>query len=421
MLFIHSTKNKKHSAQNGSIRFGYLLLLLLISTCQINAQTLADYLVEASENNHGLKAKYTEFEASLQQVAQVGSLPNPSLAFGYFIRPIETKTGQQQAKISLSQQFPWFGTLKAKKNIATLTTEVKFQVFIHSKNRLSLQVKNTYYRLNEVHQKIGFQKKNKALLHSYKKIVTRNFSNGKSTMIDVLRIDLLLDESSTNLTVLKDEITALEIKFNRLLSRNDTMKVVIKEPLNLLDFEFSQDSISQHPLVSMLSIKEKISVEKELLAKRQGLPRVGVGLDYLFIKKGQTTLPNDGRDAVMPMINLQIPIFRKQYKSAKKEAQIMQTSYTEAKIEQENELYALSQLAIFNLKSNKQKIKLYDKQIESSRQIIRLLYASYKNSGKDFEEVLRAEQVVLKLKTRKATALTNYYLALAQIHYLSGK
>ena len=95
------------------------LLFLVLSTFLVSAQEdLNNYLKTAAENNPGLKALFNEYMAALEVAPQVKALPDPQVAFGYFIQPVETRVGPQQFKISASQMFPWFGTLKAKENAA---------------------------------------------------------------------------------------------------------------------------------------------------------------------------------------------------------------------------------------------------------------------------------------------------------------
>ena len=64
---------------------------------------------------------------------------------------------------------------------------------------------------------------------------------------------------------------------------------------------------------------------------------------------------------------------------------------------------------------------LYDQQIAESQQALNLLYTAYGNSGKDFEEVLRMQQQLLKYEKMKATAMTKYHTALAKLDYITAK
>ena len=101
---------------------GLLLLISLIASAQ---QELDKYLVIAAENNPGLQVKFNEYMAALEVAPQVKGLPDPQAAFAYFISPVETRVGPQQFRFSISQMFPWFGTLKTKENIANQEADHK--------------------------------------------------------------------------------------------------------------------------------------------------------------------------------------------------------------------------------------------------------------------------------------------------------
>ena len=92
----------------------YFYIFLLISISSYGQGKLDEYLQTAAQNNPGLKVKFNEYMAALERVPQAGALPDPTVAFGYFVQPIETRLGPQQAKISAMQMFPWFGTLSAR-------------------------------------------------------------------------------------------------------------------------------------------------------------------------------------------------------------------------------------------------------------------------------------------------------------------
>jgi len=106
-----------------------ITLIILFSGLGLYAQTLEDYFKIAAENNPGLLSQYKDFEAALQKVPQVSTLPDPSFSFGYFVSPVETRVGPQQARFSLTQMIPWFGTLKAQGDAATLMAEANISLF----------------------------------------------------------------------------------------------------------------------------------------------------------------------------------------------------------------------------------------------------------------------------------------------------
>ena len=81
-----------------------LLIIFMLTARLLSAQDmLEEYLHTAAVNNPGLKAKFNEYLAALEQIPQAGSIPDPQLAFGYFIQPVETRNGPQRLAVSFSQ------------------------------------------------------------------------------------------------------------------------------------------------------------------------------------------------------------------------------------------------------------------------------------------------------------------------------
>ena len=182
------------------------ILILLVLGLSLKAQTLDDYLAEAIESNPSIQASYLEFEAALTRVSQENALPDPTISIGYFVSPIETRVGSQQAKISLTQVFPWFGSLSAKDDAAAFLAESKFHQFVNTKNEVLLQVKESYYPIYEIQEHIKWQLENIQILNSYKDLATTSFSNGKSSMTDVLRVDIMIDDIETEIKLLQENL-----------------------------------------------------------------------------------------------------------------------------------------------------------------------------------------------------------------------
>jgi outer membrane protein TolC len=380
----------------------------------IFAQTLVDYFKIAAENNPGLQAMHKEYEAALQKVPQVSTLPDPTFSLGYFISPVETRVGPQQAKFSLTQMFPWFGTLKAQGNVAALMAEAKFQNFIDARNRLYFQVASAYYPLYELKDFVRIEQENISILESYKTIANQKFKNGTGTMVDVLRVDIMLKDAQTNLSILRDKEKPLLTTLNKLLNRSENEPVQISDTLKsviLLDNYRKDSLIVANPKLKALDLKLQASQAAEIVAQKQGLPKLGVGLDY------DISMP----DVLMPMVSISIPIFRAKYNASVKESQLMQESYTLQKQEVTNTLFSEYEMVLFQVQQQLQLISLYQQQIQTSQQSLNLLFTSYGNSGKEFEEALRMQQQLLKYQKMSATALVQYHIAVEKINYITSK
>lgn len=405
----------------------YSLILFLALGFQgiTHAQTLDDYFKIAAKNNPGLQARYLKFEAAMQKVAQVNSLPDPKLSFGYFISPIETRVGPQVARFSLIQQFPWFGTLAAQGNAANLLAKAKYQLFLDAKNRLFYQVAAAYYPLYELDEMIAIETENIRILESYKAITISKFENGKGAMVDILRVDIRMKDAKTNLSILKQKRKPLSTQFNNLLNRADDEPISFIDSLEVKPFpeDYRKDSlIIKNPLIDNLDLKIEAGKAQEEVAIKQGLPKMGVGLDYSIIgSRTDVNLPDNGQDAFVPTVSLSIPIFRKKYNAAQKEAQMMRESYIRQREDVINNLHSTYEMAQFEVSQQFDLLFLYEQQIKETQRSLNLLFTAYGNSGQEFEEVLRMQQQLLKYQKFRATALVNYQTALAELNYITAK
>jgi len=415
-----------HRLSSNFYLFYILTPILFAITSQATAQNLQTYQQYAAENNPGLLAKYKTFEAALEKVPQAKSLQDPTLSFGFFISPIETRVGPQQARLSLTQLFPWFGTLKANSNVAALQAEAKYQIFLDQKNNLYYQVAAAYYPIYEQDKWLTLEQENIKILTSYKAIATSKFENAEGSLADVLRVDLMLKDAETSITILEKKKESLLYVFNKLLSREKTSPVEIPDSLNVLNAItiLNEDSLfTENPKVATLELKIKASEMQEILIAKQGLPKLGIGLDYMIVGQRQDilNLEDNGRNALMPMLSLSLPLYRGKYKAAIKETQLTQESYA---LEKENVINGLSssyESTSFELFQQEELIQLYQEQISQTQQVLNLLLSAYSNSGNEFEEVLRVQQQLLEYQKMKATALTKYQIDLAKLNYLTSR
>lgn len=404
-----------------------LFLTVFFSLCigiTATAQTLDDYLLIAAENNPRVKSAYAEFEAALQEVPQVKSLPDPSLTVSAFGNMVETRLGPQEARFSLMQMFPWFGTLEAKADVAALMAKAKFQAFLEARNELYLQVSEQFFDLYVLQQTLEFQRANLEILQNYKDLALSRVGAGTGALSDVLQADLIRNETETKVEVLVLKKQPIIAGFNALLNRDKFAEVILPEDL-LVDSEIpgiDQPDISGNPRLEELENMAASARAQKDVAEKAGMPSFGLGVDYVIIgDRTDMVVEDSGRDAIMPMLSVSLPIFRKKYRAARKQAEYLEESYVARKLAVENQLGVEFEAAVFEIRESRAMLALYEKQVESSKQVLNLLLSGYRNAAADFEEILRVRQELLKYQIAVAEAQADLATAIAKTDYLSGK
>ncbi|MFB0908425.1 MAG: TolC family protein, partial [Spirosomataceae bacterium] len=373
----------------------FAFILFILCAKGATGQNLPAYFEIIAENNPGLQSKYKEFESALQRTAQVTSLPEPTLSVGYFISPVETRVGPQRARFSLTQMFPWFGTLELQGEMATLMAEAKFQNFLDYRNQLYYKSSMIYFPLLELEELLKIEKENIRILESYKIISNVKFQNGKVGMVDVLRVDIMLKKAVADTLILSKKRKPLSVNLNLLMNRDQNTVLTIEDSLRVPVIPlYEGDNMFVHnPNIQRLELQGQASKKAELLAEKQRYPKVGAGLDYVMVRKRtDMNLPKNGRDILMPMVSVSLPIFKEKYKAAEREAQLMQEAYAFEKKDVTNQLKSRFEMLWYDLETQKDLLNLYNRQTVVTRQSLDILLTAYGNSGKEFEELLRMQQ-----------------------------
>ncbi|MCF6181171.1 TolC family protein [Lutibacter sp.] len=403
-------------------------LLLLISTNTFSQASLENYLKIAAENNPELKATFSEYMAAMEKVPQVGALPDPQVAFGYFIEPVETRVGPQKWKFNLTQSFPWFGLLNAKENVATEMANANFEKFENSKSNLFFEVKTAFYNYYFIEKAIKITKQNMDILQVFKRLSLVKIESGKASIVDELRVELELNDLENQLALFKDTKNTIQTNFNNLLAREVSNSIIIPDTLwqDKLPFDkltmLDEIYASNHQLKS---IDHRLSafVNQEVVAKKEGLPKFNIGLNYTVVDKNpSSTAVDNGKDAFLfPSVGIKIPIFRKKYKALIKEAKLLQEAETYKKEDKKNVLSTIYSSSYKNFSDGDRRITLNQKQAQIAKKILDVLIISYSTDAKDFEEVLRIERQLLKYELAYQQALIDKNAAIAFMNYLIGK
>jgi outer membrane protein TolC len=402
-----------------------LPVCFLLLNFSAGAQDILDsYLIKAAENNPGLKTRFNEYLAALEVAPQVRALPDPQLAFGYFIQPVETRVGPQEFRISTSQMFPWFGTLRSKENVAIQTAKAKYEAFEEAKSKLFNEVKGTYYNIYFNWKAIEIVQDNIQILNTFQRLALIKVEAGMVSPIDEYRIEMEIGDLENQLALLKDQHLTLSIAFFNLLNTN-LDNVLLPDTLwnigPVLTKQALLDSIMirNHQLLGLEMQREALKFRQEL-ARKTGAPDFLVGLDYIFVGSGENNL--SGKDAFMfPKIGITIPLYRNKYKAMVNEVTYLETAKENEKLDRENMIETLFENSWKELLDADRRIVLYDDQLKLAENSIQLLEMEYATANKNFEEILRMERKQLFYALELERARADKQAAVSFIEYLIGK
>ncbi len=438
------------------------------------------YLEISAKNNPAVLQKYYEYQAALQKVPQVGSLPDPELSVGVFLSPMELVGGNQVADIRLMQMFPWFGVLKNGKDEMSLMANAKFESFRDAKLQTYFDVTRAWYELFKQNQNIAISEKNLDILKSLERLSVAKFqasvkgstssssnsnigassttstSGGMQTMgssastnqvvnapaksmssggmgessgsglLDVYRIQMEMGELQNSIALLKNQYNTVLAKFNSYLNRVATSPILVPNTLKTdsLNVKLStvSDSITaNNPMLAMLSYEQQSLEARKKMVSRMGYPMIGLGVNYSLINKNpMSTSEMNGKDMIMPMVTVTMPIYRKKYRAMVKEAELMQTATMQGLQSTSNALQTDYFQAIQQYEDASRRITLYQHQAELANKSLQLVLASFSSSVADLSEVLRIRQQTFDYEFKAIEALVDFNTAVAWLKRLGG-
>lgn len=402
---------------------GAALVLLCISQPVQGQIHLEAYLQAAAEQNPGLKAKFNLYLAALEKVHQEGTLPDPTVSFGYFISPIETRVGPQRFRLSLSQMFPWMGTLKVREQAASRMARIRFYEFEEARNQLFLQVRHKWLELYEIRRELSIMQESLDLLRSYEPVTKTKYEANLVSLADLIRVQISIDNAESQLKVLALKWEPALGNFNTLLNRELNLDVVLPDSIMIEEVNhYSQDSIAAHqPLIHSVNASLDALEHESALAALKRKPNIGFGLEYAMIgRRSDAMVADNGKDVLMPTVSLSLPVFKKKNRAYTREVALKKESYMAQRDQVTNELNNDWIKAENQMKSALEELNLYEAEIEKTQVLLRILTSEYTNNHRDFEDLLSAQQRLLQLQLALVKARVKYCHGLHQKDYLTG-
>ena len=411
-------KNKGH----------YPKLVLVLGFCFIgmntHAQKLEVLIDEAIKNNPEIQKFELQYSIASEKVIEVNSIPNTEFAVGYFISEPETRTGAQRARISVKQMLPWFGSITARENYASSLADAKYEDIVITKRKLITSVSQSYYNLYTNKAKQLVLTENIKLLETYETLALTSVEVGKASAVDVLRLQMRQNEMQQLKDVLQQQFLAEQTNLNNLLNRDDAMSVQLIDELIIPseDVEINLGELALHPELLKYDKLYKSVEQSELLNQKESSPMIGFGLDYIPVsERTDMNLIDNGKDIVMPMVSVSIPIFNKKYKSISKQNELQQQEINYQKQERLNSLETLLDKAINERISARISYVTQTKNLKQAKDAEGILIKSYETGTIDFNDVLDIQELQLKFQMNQIESIKTYYVQTAIINYLTNR
>lgn len=405
----------------------HIKLILIFVFCflglNMSSQDLENYFKIAEKNSPIIQKFELQYKIASEKKNEVNTLPNTEVSVGFFISEPETRTGAQRFKISAKQMIPWFGSITARKNYAGSLADAKYEDIVIAKRKLLLSISQSYYRLYAIREKQKVITENSKLLKTYEKLALTSLEVGKASAVDVLKLQMRQNELEQLWQVLEQQFLSEQTVFNKLLSREKDVivKVVKSLIIPLKDSFINKEGLTVHPELTKYDKIYQSVRQSELLNQKESNPMLGFGLDYIAVsERPNMNFGDNGKDIIMPMLSVSIPVFNKKYSSKSKQNKLKQQEIKFQKQERLNVLETVLDTAVKNRSVARIQYSTHIKNIQQAKNAEEILMKSYETGTVNFNDVLDIQELQLKFQMNQVESVKKYYLQTAIINYLSN-
>lgn len=378
--------------------------------------SLAVYIAEAIRNNPSLKSEYQAYQAQMANAKGAGVLSDPQLSVGVFPQAMHHVNGKQLATITIMQMFPWFGTLKAGREQMEYKAQEAYQKFREKSLSTAFDVEKQWYSILATQEKVKAVKRKRALLNDIKKVAIylyKNYTSGLGTkMSDQLRLDAEEERLKEQTESLETQLTLQKQQFNITLHRRPNVALSLPDSIPLRQMPtFNWTEIERNnPKLAQYSAIQKAFKSQEKQARAKGMPMIGVGLQYMVNGKvDMPMMPNmNGKDMMMPMVSVTIPVYRKKITSAIHSAQLMERS-TAYNYQSQLDALQSTYLSIEQRADDvKRKLKLYESEVSLLNRTLELMQKEYATGAASLTDILQTTRESIDYDLLKAEANAQY-------------
>lgn len=374
------------------------------STPKENVLTLNWVINEAIQNNPELQAVYKRWEAAKEKIPQARALDDPIIGYKYGGMEGMSATNPMQNSFFGSQDFPFFGKLRLKGEIASKEANIAESKYNTTKINLISDVKNAYYELYFVHKSIKINEETKDILKRFEAIAKTKYATGVATQQDVLKAQVEVSKIINDLIVLEQLKETAAARLNTLLDRPPHTPLGVPEDFKLSKFTLTLDELYKTSQEISPELKqfthdiEKNEAAKKL-AKKQYFPDFTVGVEYM----DRRALPSGARpardiqDEWAGTIGITVPLFQKKkwdagVRQAIADLEASQRSYENA----ENKSFFDIKDSHFKILTAERLAELYKNSIiPQAEQSLKAADIGYQAGKVDFLDFLDSERLLL--------------------------
>jgi outer membrane protein TolC len=385
----------------------------------------------ALAENRTVQAAYHNVQSLRHRIPQVTALddpvasntifPIPSVAPQYFLM------GYNPYNLTLAQQFPWFGTLRLRGEVAERDVQVALAELGAAQLDTVAAVKRAYCNLFAGLKTDEILAENRQILQDFRAIARQRLATG-GTQQDVLRAEVLISELDREVANNQQGVAAARTALARQLHVPPDAELRTLPELALADAPTELERLTSLAIAVRPELRGRLAAiardEKAVeLARKRAFPNFTLGLAYMDMEKTNAQSPRtaSGNPNVGLFVAFNLPVHQQKYRAGVCEAQERANADAKLYEAQQDETFGEIQELMVQAKVQQNvRALLRDSILPRARQSLYLARSDYAKGNVDYATLLSALREVLQVQIQIAQVEAELGKALATLERAVG-
>jgi outer membrane protein TolC len=395
------------------------------------AQPVEAFIRRALTENRTVQAAYHNVQSLKHRIPQVTSLDDPVASNAIFpipsVAPQYFLMGYNPYNLTLAQQFPWFGTLRLRGEVAARDVQVALAELAAAQLDTVAAVKRAYYNLYASQKIDEILAENRKILEDFREIARARLASGGSQQ-DVLRAEILISELDRERANTRQGIAAARAALARQIHVSPQTELRTLPDLPRLTVPAELDRLCELAAAARPELKGRLAAvardEKAMeLARKRFYPNLTLGLTYMDMEKTNAEAPRTagGFPNVGMFVAFNLPVYRQKYEAGVCEAR--ERAIADAKLyeAQRDETASELQDLVVQAQVHENVLGLLRESIlPRTRQSLELARSDYARANVDYGTVQSALREVLQVQLQITQVDAELAKALAALERAVG-
>lgn len=389
------------------------------------------YIRHALSENRGVQAARFNLLALKQRIPQETSLDDPMVQNTIWPFPSNgpqySLMGYMPYELMISQQFPWFGTLKLRGQSAEQEVKAAFYELLAAQLEVVSRVKRAYYNVYFSQRAEVILADNKKLAEDFVVLAQERFKAGTTTLQDVLRAQNVVTDVESELVTTRQELAGAKAALARQLHVSPEADLRTLPELPVVEAPAQVEMLYRLAAAARPELQARLAEvardERQVeLAKKRYYPNITAGLSYAQMTQENNPSPMaDGRDNIGFTVGFNLPVYRKKLAAGVCEAEARAVADSRRYDDLRDETYEEVKELYLEAKAKREVLELFrTSYLPRAEDVLKLAANDYRAGNQDFITLITALRELLTVRLQVARLESELGRVLASLERIVG-